>query len=77
LIREATHNRFLVSNLEYYYNLSLRIWYLALPRAAAEEIDVKAHCEIYEAIAEGNQELAIERITKHIKDFHKTIKNYL
>jgi DNA-binding GntR family transcriptional regulator len=77
LIREATHNRFLVSNLEYYYNLSLRIWYLALPRAAAEEIDVKAHCEIYEAIAEGNQELAVKRIAKHIKDFHKTIKNYL
>lgn len=77
LIRETTHNRFLISNLEYYYNLSLRIWYLALPRAAAEEIDVKAHCDIYQAIAAGNEELAVERITKHIKDFHKTIKNYL
>jgi DNA-binding GntR family transcriptional regulator len=77
LIREATHNRFLISNLEYYYNLSLRIWYLALPRAAAEEIDVKAHCDIYQAIAEGNEALAVERIAKHIRDFHKTIKNYL
>ena len=77
LLREATHNRFLISNLEYYYNLSLRIWYLALPRAAAEEIDVKAHCDIYEAIAAGNEELAVKRITKHIRDFHKTIKNYL
>lgn len=77
LLREATHNRFLISNLEYYYNLSLRIWYLALPRAAAEEIDVKAHCDIYEAIASGNEKLAVARITKHIRDFHKTIKNYL
>jgi len=77
LIREATHNRFLISNLEYYYNLSLRIWYLALPRAAAEEIDVKAHCDIYQAIAAGDDELAVKRISKHIKDFHKTIKNYL
>ncbi len=77
LIREATHNRFLISNLEYYYNLSLRIWYLALPQAAAEEIDVIAHCDIYEAIAAGDEELAVERITKHIRDFHKTIKNYL
>lgn len=77
LIREATHNRFLISNLEYYYNLSLRIWYLALPRAAAEEIDVEAHCEIYEAIAANAEELAVERIAAHIKDFHKTIKNYL
>ena len=77
VLREATHNRFLISNLEYYYNLSLRIWYLALPQAAAEEIDVKAHCEIYKAIASGDEELAVNRITKHIRDFHKTIKNYL
>ncbi len=77
LVREATHNRFLISNLEYYYNLSLRIWYLALPQAAAEEIDVKAHCDIYQAIANKDQDLAVEKIAKHIRDFHKTIKNYL
>jgi len=77
LIREATQNRFLISNLEYYYNLSLRIWYLALPQAAAEEIDVKAHCDISQAIAVGNTEAAAERISKHIRDFHKTIKSYL
>ena len=77
LIREATQNRFLISNLEYYYNLSLRIWYLALPQAAAEEIDVKAHCDIYQAIAAGNADAAAERISKHIWDFHKTIKSYL
>ena len=77
LIREATHNRFLISNLEYYYNLSLRIWYLALPQAAAEEINVKAHCDIYQAIAAGNEDLAVERIIKHIRDFHEMIKIYL
>ena len=77
LVREATHNRFLISNLEYYYNLSLRIWYLALPRAASEEIDVGAHCDIYQAIAASDEDLAAERITKHIRDFHKTIKDYL
>jgi DNA-binding GntR family transcriptional regulator len=77
LIRESTKNRFLISNLEYYYNLSLRIWYLALPQAAAEEIDVQAHCDIYQAIAAGDEDLAVERIIKHIRDFHKTIKNYL
>ena len=77
LIREATHNRFLIANLEYYYNLSLRIWYLALPQAAVEEIDVKAHCDIYQAIADGDENQAIKRISQHIRDFHKTIKNYL
>jgi DNA-binding GntR family transcriptional regulator len=77
LIREATHNRFLITNLEYYYNLSLRIWYLALPQAAAEEIDVQAHSEIYQAIAARDVKLAEKRIIQHIKDFHKAIKNYL
>jgi DNA-binding GntR family transcriptional regulator len=77
LIREATHNRFLISNLDYYYNLSLRIWYLALPHAAAEEIDVEAYCEIYEAISAKNEDLAVKRVAKHIRDFHKAIKNYL
>jgi len=77
LVQEATHNRFLISNLEYYYNLSLRIWYLALPRTTMEEIDVKAHCKLYEAIAAKDEDLAVEIISKHIRDFHKTIKNYL
>ena len=77
LVREATHNRFLISNLEYYYNLSLRIWHLVLPRATAEEIDVKAHFKIYQAIAAKDEDLAVKRISKHIRDFHKTIKNYL
>jgi DNA-binding GntR family transcriptional regulator len=77
LIREATHNRFLISNLEHYYNLSLRIWYLALPQAAAEDIDIKAHQEIFQAIANGDGYKASARIATHIKEFHKTIKEYL
>jgi DNA-binding GntR family transcriptional regulator len=77
VIREATHNRFLITNLENYYNLSLRIWYLALPRTAAEEIDVKAHCNIFQAIAAKNEHEAAERIAKHIRDFHQNIKIYL
>ena len=77
VIREATHNRFLISNLEYYYNLSLRIWYVALPRAAVEDLDVKAHCDICQAIADKDEDLAVEKITIHIRDFHKAIKNYL
>lgn len=77
LIREATHNRFLISNLEHYYNLSLRIWYLALPQAAAEDIDIQAHQEIFQAIAKGDGDKASARLATHIKEFHKTIKEYL
>ena len=64
LIWEATQNRFLISNLEYYYNLSLRIWYLALPQAAADEIDVEAHCGIFQEIAAGNADAAAARIKR-------------
>ncbi len=77
LVWEATQNRFLISNLEYYYNLSLRIWYLALPQAAADEIDVGAHSDIYQEIAAGNADAAATRIAKHISEFHTTIKKYL
>jgi len=77
LVWEATQNRFLISNLEYYYNLSLRIWYLALPQAAADEIDVGAHCDIYQEIAAGNADATATRIAKHISEFHTTIKEYL
>lgn len=77
LLREASQNRFLINNLEHYYNLSLRIWYLALPQAAADDIDVGAHLEIYQAIADGNPDEAAERVAEHIKEFHQTIKEYL
>ncbi len=77
LIRNATKNRFLITNLEHYYNLSLRIWYLALPQAAAEDIDVQAHQDIYQALATRDCEKAASYIAKHIREFHKTIKEYL
>jgi DNA-binding GntR family transcriptional regulator len=77
VIRQASQNRFLIANLEYYYNLSLRIWYLALPMTSTEDLDVKAHCDIYRAIADKDEDLAAERIGNHILKFHKTIKHYL
>ena len=76
LIRESSQNRFLITSLEYCYNLSMRIWYLALPQAA-ETFDAKVLKDIYQAIASGDEELAVTHITQHIKDFQITIKNYL
>lgn len=77
LIAEASHNEFLRQNLEQYYNLSLRIWYLAIGLASPEDIDVTAHLDLLEAIESKDAEKAAETITKHIKDFHTTIKKYL
>jgi len=77
LIAEATHNHFLQTNLEHYYNLSLRIWYLALPQTSMEDINIDAHLKITEAISAGEAKKAEREITQHIKNFHRTIKKYL
>jgi len=77
LIAKATHNKFLIKEIEYYYNLSLRIWYIALNYAKPEEIDVDAHIEILKAIQARDAKSAGLRMRKHIQDFHKTIKQYI
>ena len=74
LLAKATHNKFLIKEIEYYYNLSLRIWYIALNYANPEDIDVDAHIEIMEAVQARDAERAGQRMRKHIKDFHETIK---
>jgi len=77
LLANATHNKFLIKEIEYYYNLSLRIWYIALTYARPDDIDVDAHIEILEAIQARNAIKAGQRMKKHIQDFHKTIKQYI
>ena len=77
LLAKATHNKFLIKEIEQYYNLSLRIWYIALSYAKPEDIDVNAHIEILEAIQAQDAEKAGLRMRKHVQDFHKTIKQYI
>jgi DNA-binding GntR family transcriptional regulator len=77
LLAKATHNKFLIKEIEYYYNLSLRIWYIALNYAKPKDIDVDAHIEILKAIQAKDAKKAEERMRKHIQDFHKTIKQYI
>lgn len=51
LVREFTHIRILRSNLERYFNPSMRSWYLALPQTASEDIDTEMHQEVCQTIA--------------------------
>jgi DNA-binding GntR family transcriptional regulator len=77
LLAKATHNKFLIKEIEFYYNLSLRIWYIALNYAKPEDIDIAAHIEILQAIQARNASKAAQRMKKHIQEFHKTIKQYI
>ncbi len=77
LITQAAHNKFLSKELDHFYNLSLRIWYLAINYAQPEDIDVDAHIEILAAIEAGDAKNAGQRMRRHIEEFHQTIKQYL
>lgn len=77
LLAKASHNNFLQKDLMHYYNLSLRIWYLALHSAQPSDIDMGAHLEILEAIEAQDADKAEDRMRKHIQKFHQTIRQYL
>jgi len=77
MIAKATHNKFLIKELAYYYSHSMRIWHIALTYARPDEIDVVAHVEILEAIKARDAEKAGQRMRKHVQNFHKTIKQYI
>jgi DNA-binding GntR family transcriptional regulator len=77
LLAEAANNRFLSDEIEQYYNLSLRIWYLVLNNVRPEDVDVDAHLKILRAIEGRDHEAARKHMRKHIEQFHRTIKSYV
>ena len=77
LLAEAANNRFLLDQIEHYYNLSLRIWYLVLNNVKPEDVDVEAHLNILRAIEARDHEAARRFMRKHIEQFHRTIKSYV
>lgn len=77
LLAEAAGNKFLRSEVEKFYNLSLRIWHLALKRIQPEEFDVDAHARILDALETQDPHLGEQRVREHIQHFHDTIKLYL
>jgi DNA-binding GntR family transcriptional regulator len=63
----CTHNKYLAGTLAEYYNLTLRIWYLFLPRLSAMSEHIAEHGPLVERIvagdAEGARALAIDHVT--------------
>jgi len=76
-LADATLNSFLSRELELFYNLSLRIWYLALNSIQSLDIDVDAHPNILAAIKQHDTDLAEERMREHIRHFHQAIRKNL
>lgn len=77
LIAEATHNNFLQNEICHFYDLSLRIWHLAMHLVQPEDLDVDAHLGIGQAILSRDPAMAEARMRVHIEQFHHRVKQYL
>jgi DNA-binding GntR family transcriptional regulator len=60
-----------------YYDLSLRVWNMALRYVDPSDVDVAAHLGLLEYVEAGDPEAAAKAMREHIKSFHQTIKQYL
>lgn len=77
LMAEAAHNRFLKREIGRYYDLSLRIWYMAFRFVRPSDVDVHAHISMLDCIEGGDIQGAEEGMRGHLRHFHTTIKEYL
>jgi DNA-binding GntR family transcriptional regulator len=75
-VYRTAHNRFLEANLNQYYNLSLRIWYLFLDRLP--EVDHTAeHLPMIDAIIAGQGDVALEYAVQHVSHFERSVHEAL
>ena len=70
----AAHNQFLEVEIERFYAVSTRLWYLTIERLPASEVDILAHQQIVEALEQRDELRAESLIREHIRDFQRTVK---
>lgn len=73
----CTRNSFLEEDLVRYFNLSLRIWYLALDRMNHLHDNTYEHVELLRAIQAKDVELARQVIVRHIKNFEAEVRKVI
>jgi len=73
-IAEASHNDYLVTEVDRYYTLSLRLWHLALARVQTADLDVSVHRRVTEAIKDRDADRAEALMQEHIRNFHRSIR---
>jgi DNA-binding GntR family transcriptional regulator len=76
-IHRCTGNPYLEETLGRYFNLSLRIWYLALDRLPHVVARVHEHRELLTAIADGDAERARTVMVEHVETFEREIRAVL
>jgi DNA-binding GntR family transcriptional regulator len=76
-IYRCADNPYLSETCERYFNLSLRIWYLALDRMPALSAHIHEHRALLDAIAAGDPQRARETVTEHVQTFERSIRAVL
>jgi len=76
LIR-AARNKYLARSLEYLFGLSLRLWYLALPKLDFLPGAVSEHLEMMDAIRQKDVDQAEKIMYHHVKAFYDRVRSHL
>jgi DNA-binding GntR family transcriptional regulator len=76
-IYSCADNPYLAETCGLYFNLSLRIWHLALDRMPGLPAHVGEHRDVLNAIADGRPERAARMLSQHVRAFEREIRAVL
>lgn len=72
-IYRCTYNRYLAGTLDQYYNLTLRIWYLFLPRLTGMAGHLAEHGPLLDHIVGGDPDRARDAAISHVTHFEQAV----
>jgi GntR family transcriptional regulator, rspAB operon transcriptional repressor len=76
-IAQAAQNVYLTQTLEHFFGLSLRLWYLALPRLRFLPSAVEKHVGLVDAIRRKDAAAAEEIARGHVREFYLAVREEL
>lgn len=76
-IAQAAKNVYLAETLEHFYGLSLRLWYLVLPRLRFLPGAVEKHFNLVDAIRRHDAGSAEEIARTHVREFYVAVREEL
>jgi DNA-binding GntR family transcriptional regulator len=76
-VYRCSRNPYLEQDLDRYLNMSLRIWHLTWDRLPPLEQRVREHCELLEAISDGDAERAGRIARDHVRAFADEMRGAL
>lgn len=76
-VYQAARNEFLRDTLERYFNLSLRVWFLALDRGVRLKEAVQEHRDLLDAIVSRDGDRAEAVMRRHVTGFEEAVRRVL